>query len=82
MRSIYDDPVWGYDDEVPFVPRDYAGGSGRSEEQKEIDAKQDKEIKDEIERSTGVDSEQSSQIDELSKKVEEGRYYETDENNA
>lgn len=83
MRTIYDDPVWGYDDDVPFVPKDYSGGgSGRSEEQKEIDAKQDKKIDSEIERSTEIDVEQSSQIEELSKKVDESRYYETDENNG
>lgn len=81
MNFIYDIP-YGYDDQVPFIRKSCCDG-GRSEEQKEIDEKQDEEISEEIKRSTTIDEKQTEQIDKINTKIEEldqPPYYETDEN--
>lgn len=84
MNYIYDIP-YGYDDQVPFIKRkccDCDGSGGRSEEQIEIDNEQDEKINDEIERSTGVDEQQSEEITRINSKIEEldkPPYYETDD---
>jgi hypothetical protein len=85
MNYMYDIP-YGYNDEVPFIKKKWCdcdgGGSGRSDEQKEIDKKQDEEISEEIKRSTTVDEKQSEEIDKINSKIEEldkPPYYETDD---
>lgn len=84
MNSIYDIP-YGYDDQVPFIKKkwcDCDGSGGRSEEQKEIDKEQDEKISGEIERSTGVDEQQTEEISKINTKIEEldrPPYYETDD---
>lgn len=80
MGTIYD---YDFFDEVPFYKKSCCdGGGGRSEEQKEIDERQDETINKEIERSTGVDETQSQEIADITKKIEEldrPPIYETDE---
>jgi hypothetical protein len=65
MSSIYE---YNYFDEVPYYQKECCGG-GRSEEQKEIDDAQDKAIKAEVERSTGVDDAQTQEIAEINEKM-------------
>lgn len=80
MGSIYD---YDFFDEVPFYKKSCCdGGGGRSEEQKEIDDAQTAEIQKEVERSTGVDEQQSKEINTINEKIKEldrPPYYETDE---
>ena len=79
MGYIYD---YDFNDDVIFIPRKCCGGGGRSEEQIEIDDEQTAEIKGEIERSTGVDEQQSQEISSINDKIKEldrPPYYETDE---
>lgn len=79
MGYIYD---YDFNDDVIFIPRKCCGGDGRSEEQIEIDNEQTAEIQGEIARSTGVDEQQSQEINTINDKIKEldkPPYYETDE---
>lgn len=82
MNNIYTDP-WGYDGTVPLIAKNGCGcQDGRSDQQIEIDDKQDAEIKAEAQRSQTVDAEQNQKIDELTEKVDNidpNDYYYTDE---
>ena len=82
MSNRYTDP-WGYDGDVPFIKRNPCGCQNeRSEEQIEIDDKQDADIKAEVQRSQTVDAEQSAKLMELdnrSNKLDNNQYYEADE---
>lgn len=75
---------YNYNDIVPFIPKKCCGGGSgeRSEEQKKIDDAQNAALKQEVERSKGVDNTQTQEIADINKKIEaldKPPVYETDE---
>lgn len=83
MNNIYDIP-YNYNDQVPFIKTKWYDSEDieRSEEQKEIDKKQDEDLNAEIKRSTDIDNKQSEDIDKINTKIEEldrPPFYETDD---